>query len=67
MYEGNIIREYNLEELLNSFLPKLFYKIESNERGVTVQVPGLVEDKVSHRLAVRLPGIFEIIVNGKGI
>ena len=67
MYEGTIIKEYNLEELLNSFIPKLFYEIECDEWGVTVRVPELVKDEVCHRLAVRLPGIFEIIVNGKEI
>lgn len=64
MYEGNIIREYDLEDFLNSFLPKLFYEIESDEWGVTVRVPELVKDKVHLYLEGRLPVIFEIIVVG---
>jgi len=67
MYEGAIVRDYDLEELLNSFLPKLFYEIECDEWGITVRVPDLVKDKVSHLLALQLPGMFEIIVNGKEI
>jgi len=59
-----IITEYDLEEYLNSFLPKLFYEIEHDKRGVTVRVPDLVKDKVYDRLAGRLPGLFEIIVVG---
>ncbi len=61
MYGGGIIKEYNLEEILNSFLPKLFYEIEYDEWGVTIRVPELVRYKVLHRLRVRLPGMFEII------
>jgi len=59
-----IITEYDLEEYLNSFLPKLFYEIECDEWGVTVRVPDSVKDKVYNRLAGRLPGLFEIIVVG---
>ena len=43
------------EDYLNSFLPKLFYEIEYDERGVTVRVPDLVKDKVLSYLVSKLP------------
>ncbi len=59
-----IVSEYDLEELLNGFLPKLFYEMECDEWGVTVRVPEAVKDKVSHCLAERLPAILDVIVVG---
>ena len=58
------ITEYKLEEYLNSFLPKLFYEIESYEWGFNVRVPKLVKDKAVYLLEIRLPGLFEITVEG---
>ena len=55
---------YNLEDYLNSFLPKLFYEIESDEWGVTVRVPNIFKDRVRCFLEKRLPSPFDIVVVG---
>lgn len=59
-----IVTLHDIEEYLNSFLPKLFYEVKYDRYGITVQVPELVRSRVLTYLMLGLPAYVNITVDG---